>query len=44
MVGQNLGKHACFPDPPRNQLRVLGPEIQDEDDFTVAHRLLDNQE
>ena len=28
--GQQLGEHAAFADPPRDQLRVLAPEIEDE--------------
>jgi hypothetical protein len=31
VMRKQLGEHAAFPDPPRDQLRVLAPEVEHED-------------
>ncbi len=34
----DLGVHVALPDPPRDELGVLGPEVDDEDWARVGHR------
>ena len=40
VVGKHLREDACLTNPAGNQLRILGPEVENDDDFSPAHRNL----